>query len=72
MLTQKQATAEVKLITPFIGMMADLKGLNWDFGYLLQEDKWEATFFTDEGKTIEYYKEPTTYKLAEKILNKTI
>ncbi len=70
MLTNKQATEEVKKIMPFIAMMADKKGLNWDYGYLLQEDKWEVTFFTDEGKTIEYYKEPTTNKLIEKLLNK--
>ena len=70
MLTNKQATEEVKKIMPFIAMMADKKGLNWDYGYLLQEDKWEVTFFTDEGKTIEYYKEPTTNKLIEKLLSK--
>jgi len=70
MLTNKQATEEVKKIMPFIAMMADKKGLNWDYGYLIAEDKWEVTFFTDEGKTIEYYKEPTTNKLLEKLLSK--
>ena len=70
MLTNKQATTQVKNIMPFIAMMAEEKGLNWDYGYLIAEDKWEATFFTDEGKTIEYYKESTTNELLTKILNK--
>jgi hypothetical protein len=70
MLTNKQATEEVKKIMPFIAMMADQKKLQWDFGYLLQEDMWECEFYNEEGKTIEYYKESTTNELLTKILSK--
>ena len=69
-LTTEQATAEVKKIIPFIAMMGEKKQLGWDFGYLIEEECWEAEFYDESGKTIEYYKEATTNKLLEKILNK--
>ena len=70
MLTNKQATTQVKNIMPFIAMMAEKKGLQFDYGYLIKENMWECEFYNDEGKTIEYYKESTTNKLLTKILSK--
>ena len=70
MITKEEATRQVKNILPFIAMHAENKGLEFDYGYLMQEDMWEAEFYNEEGKTIEYYKESTQNKLLTKILNK--
>ena len=70
MLTNKEATTQVKNIMPFIAMMAEKKGLEFDYGYLIQENAWECEFYNEQGETIEYYKEPTTNELLTKILNK--
>jgi SAM-dependent MidA family methyltransferase len=70
MLTNKEATTQVKNILPFIAMHAENKGLEFDYGYLIKENAWICEFYNAEGKTIEYYKEPTTNELLTKILNK--
>ena len=69
-LTVQEATAEIKKIMPTIAMIADKKGLHWDFGYLIDEELWLAEFFIDGGKIIEVYKQPTTKLLIETIVNK--
>jgi hypothetical protein len=71
-MSQEEIVQEVKRIMPTIDMISKSRKLGFDYGYLYNAAPpyWECELYDKTGKTVEYYKAPTTKELIKKMVNK--